>query len=368
MDGVDVALIETDGVDIAGFGATGGRAYSVAERQLLRDAVEEAAALTDRNRRTDILRDAEHLITEVHAETVEVFLEEQGLSREEVDVIGFHGQTVLHRPEAGLSIQLGDGQALASRLGIGVVYDFRAADMAAGGQGAPLVPAYHRALAQATGLLLPAAIVNIGGVANVTWLGADGGVQAFDTGPGNALIDDWVQRQTGESCDEDGRLANRGKPDSKRLEILLNHPFFLRKPPKSLDRNAFSLEAVAGLSPEDGAATLTAFTAAALVCAIAHFPQPPQLYVLAGGGARNGALRAALKKLLPGQLYAADELGWPGDALEAQAFAFLAVCALEGLPLTFPTTTGVAEPLPGGIFAEPEELLTEIIEDWISEK
>jgi anhydro-N-acetylmuramic acid kinase len=308
------------------------------------------------------------MVTEIHAEVVEIFLAQQELSHEEIAVIGFHGQTVLHRPEAGLTVQLGDGPALAARLGIDVVYDFRAEDMAAGGQGAPLVPVFHRAMAQAYGLQLPAAVINLGGVANVTWIGEDGSLLAFDTGPGNALIDDWVLRHTGQRWDENGRLAHQGKPDGKRLEALLGHPFFLQKPPKSLDRNAFSLDAVEGLSPADGAATLTAFTAAALVCALAHFPQPPQLYVLAGGGARNGALRGALKKLLPGQFVLADEVGWSVDALEAQAFAFLAVRSLLNLPITFPSTTGVPEPMTGGILAQAGELPPLELGDWISER
>lgn len=367
MDGVDVALIETDGERIGNVSAVGGRPYSASERQLLREVVESAATLRDRNERPGVLRAAEDLITEIHAETVEDFLAQQELPHSEVDVIGFHGQTVLHRPDIGLTVQLGNGQQLADRLGIEVVYDFRANDMALGGQGAPLVPVYHRALAQSAGLARPAVIINIGGVANVTWIGADDSLLAFDTGPGNALIDDWMLQETGDVMDENGRLAAHGKADNRRLEALLNHPYFLQKPPKSLDRNAFSLRTIAGLSPADGAATLTAFTAAALVCAVAHFPKPPALFVLSGGGARNAALRGALKKLLPGQIMLAEELGWSADALEAQAFAFLAVRSLRRLPITFPSTTGVPRPATGGVHAHPSDVEVLELTDWIEE-
>jgi anhydro-N-acetylmuramic acid kinase len=353
MDGIDVALIETDGEHIERFGASGGRGYSRPERDLLRAAVTEASFLSTREARSLLLTEAEDLVTESHAEAIGNFLNDIGVHPDTIDVVGFHGQTVLHRPEEGLTVQLGDGQRLADLTGIKVVYDFRANDMALGGQGAPFVPAYHRALAFMSGLELPAVIVNIGGVANVTWIGGDGALIAFDTGPGNALMDDWVRQKTGASYDEGGALAAEGMADGKRLETLLRHPYFLRKPPKSLDRNAFSLGAVEGLSPADGAATLAGFTAASIVCAIAHFPAPPQAYVVSGGGVHNHTLMAALAKLLPGRLLRAEELGWSADGIEAQAFAFLAVRSLQGLPLSFPGTTGVPEPATGGIVAHP---------------
>ncbi len=363
MDGVDIALIETDGERIENILAAGGRPYDPYERRFLRTAMEAAVNLRNRADRPGILRDAETMLTDIHAETVEEFLIQQGFSHQDIDVVGFHGQTVLHRPEAGLTVQLGDGKLLADRLGIEVVYDFRANDVAKGGQGAPLVPIYHRALAQYSQIDRPAAIVNIGGVANVTWIGEDDSFVAFDTGPGNALIDDWVLQETGSPMDEDGRLAAQGKVDNQRLQALLNNPFLLQRPPKSLDRNAFSLQSVAGLSAADGAATLTAFTAATLVCARAHFPKPPKIFVLAGGGAYNAALRGALKRLLPGQVVVADELGWSADTVEAQAFAYLAVRSWRGLPITFPTTTGVSEPTKGGVHVYPEDFeLTELNE------
>ena len=198
-------------------------------------------------------------------------------------------------------------------------------------------------------------IVNIGGVANVTFIGEDGTLLAFDTGPGNALLDDWMMQRLGEARDENGQLAAQGQTDGRRLEALLAHPFFLRKPPKSLDRNAFPLDVLDGLSPEDGAATLTAFTAASLICGVAHFPASPKIFVLSGGGTRNASLVGALRKLLPGRIELADDLGWDAGAIEAQAFAFMAVRSLRGLPISFPGTTGVPRPVTGGVLAQPSE-------------
>jgi anhydro-N-acetylmuramic acid kinase len=363
MDGIDIALLETDGDRIDAFGATGGRPYTAAERELLRQAMAEAAHLRDRDHRPAILAEAENLITESHAKALQTFLRENRLSAEDIGVVGFHGQTVIHKPHERLTVQLGNGQRLADLIGIRVIYDFRANDVAQGGEGAPFVPVYHRALALGSELPLPAAVVNIGGVANVTWIGPDGHLLAFDSGPGNALLDDWVRQTTGAAFDVGGELAAKGRADSKRLEKLLRAPYFLQKPPKSLDRNTFSTAAMEGLSPADGAATLTAFTAAALVCAIAHFPAPPRSYVMAGGGVHNATLMAALAKLLPGKLIRADELGWLSDSIEAQAFAFLAVRSLFDMPLSFPTTTGVPKPTTGGVIAEPASAASLSVQD-----
>ena len=355
MDGVDIALLETDGERIMAFGPSGGRDYTGEERAFLREAVEAAVQISDRTDRTGILARAEQLITEIHADAVDDFLVQHGLPREEVRVIGFHGQTVLHRPEAGLTVQLGDGQLLADLTGMDVVYDFRADDMAEGGEGAPLVPVYHGALAEFSTLPRPAVVVNIGGVANVTFIGEDGALLAFDTGPGNALLDDWMMLRLGEARDENGQLAARGQTDARKLEAMLAHPFFLRKPPKSLDRNAFPLSVIEELSPEDGAATLTAFTAASLICGAAHFPAAPKIFVLCGGGTRNASLVGTLRKLLPGRIELADDLGWDAGAVEAQAFAFMAVRSLRGLPISFPGTTGVPQPMTGGLLVQPSD-------------
>jgi anhydro-N-acetylmuramic acid kinase len=351
MDGVDVALIETDGERIVSFGPAGIYEYRDEERAVLRQAVADAADLSDRDARPGTLAEAEALITNVHAQAVEAFMGDFGLGREDVDVVGFHGQTVLHRPKAGLTVQLGDGPLLSEMLNLDVVYDFRAADMAAGGQGAPFVPVYHRALVEASDLARPAVAINLGGVANVTFIGRDDELLAFDTGPGNAMIDDWMFRQTGAARDENGEAAARGQTDGRRLEALLADRYFLQKPPKSLDRNAFSSSIVEGLSLEDGAATLTAFTVASLICGLAHLPATPAIFVLCGGGTRNATLVGSLRKLLPGRVELADDIGWNADAIEAQAFAYMAVRTLKGLPISFSGTTGVPAPMPGGVVA-----------------
>jgi anhydro-N-acetylmuramic acid kinase len=295
------------------------------------------------------------LLTRLHAETVETFLAEKAIDRASLDVVGFHGQTLVHRPERKLTVQIGDGAALADRLSVPVVFDFRAADVAAGGQGAPLVPAFHRALVAALERPRPVAVLNVGGVANVTY--CDGGDPvACDTGPGNALIDDFMRLRTGEPCDHDGDQAARGTVDAAFIARVLDHPFFAAPLPKSLDRNDFAHAAVdlANVSVPDGAATLTALTAKAIARVVAHLPRAPSTWIVGGGGARNRTLMRMLEQeLSPATVETADAVGWSADALEAQAFAYLAVRTMHGLPITFPTTTGVGQPLTGGVVARP---------------
>ena len=353
LDGVDVAFLETDGESVVRAGPTGFRPYAESERALLRAALADAVALTDRAARPGSLREAEALVTQAHAEAVETFLARNKLASQDIAVIGFHGQTVLHRPQNRLTVQLGDGAAFAKRLGIRVVFDFRAADVAAGGQGAPLVPAFHRALAQALDLPRPLAIVNIGGVANISYLEGDAEPIAFDTGPGNAPIDDLVRARSGESFDHDGRLAAHGKVHEEIVTKVLADPYFRLRPPKSLDREQFARLPLDALSTEDAAATATAIVAASIAKAQDHLPKQPATWIIAGGGARNPALMAMLQKRLPGKVLRADEIGWSGDALEAQAFAYLAVRSLKGLPITFSTTTGTSRPITGGVVAAP---------------
>jgi anhydro-N-acetylmuramic acid kinase len=355
LDGIDAALIETDGEHILNLGPTFSRSYDPAEQDLLRRALTAAARLANREERPAPLDQAEELITLAHAAAVRELLETNGVEASAISAVGFHGQTVLHRPELGFTVQLGDGQRLANMLGIEVVYDLRASDVAAGGQGAPLVPIFHKALADTAELPRPLCVLNIGGVANVTWIGADGELIAFDTGPGNALIDDWVRRHTGEPYDDGGRLARQGVVDRKTLEALLAHPYFRKHPPKSLDRNCFSLSGPAeNLSAADGAATLTAFTAGAAMLARKHFPQQPAMWIVVGGGARNAALIGTLKSLLRTPVKLAEEVGWAAQHVEAQAFAFLAARSRKGLPLTFPGTTGAPYPLTGGVWVKPQ--------------
>jgi anhydro-N-acetylmuramic acid kinase len=353
LDGVDVALVDTDGERVVTLGPTGYRAYSDAERDLLRGALADAASLVERTGRPGRLRAAEDLVTAAHGEAVEVFLSEHGIAPESVQVVGFHGQTVLHRPEIELTVQLGDGAALARRLRIPVVYDFRAADVAEGGQGAPLVPVFHRALAHAFGMKLPLAVLNVGGVANVTFIDSGNRLLAFDTGPGNALLDDWMRERAGKGFDENGLVAARGRPDETLLAWLLVHPYFSKEPPKSLDRNWFSPRMVAHLSLEDGAATLAAFTARAVGRAVEFAEEKPKRWIVGGGGANNPELMRLLGDVLKAEIVSADAIGWSSAHLEAQAFAYLAVRSLRGLPLTFPSTTGVCEATTGGVVARP---------------
>ncbi len=352
LDGVDVALIETDGEDVITLGPWRTYPYSEADRALLRGAVGEAASLNDRNARPGLLAEADALITDRHAEAVEDFLISESISRSEVDLIGFHGQTVLHRPERRLTVQIGDGAELAVRLGIEVVYDFRAADVALGGQGAPLVPVFHRALAAAAGFSEPVAVINIGGVANLSFVGPGKEPIACDTGPGNALLDDLMRDRLGLAFDLDGAMAARGEVNQDVLGELLTDPFFAAPPPKSLDRNAFSPGPAARLATEDAAATLTAFTAAGLASVLPHLPSAPLMAIVCGGGARNETLMRELADRLPFPVVLAEAFGWPSKAIEAQAFAYLAVRSLKKLPITFPMTTGVERPLPGGVLAK----------------
>jgi anhydro-N-acetylmuramic acid kinase len=353
MDGVDVALIETDGETVRAFGPSGYRPYSDADRALLRQGLKDASRMAVRSERPGVLADAERLITEAHAAAVEEFLKAQAIARETIDLISFHGQTVLHRPEQRLTVQLGDGTALARALKLPVVYDLRAADVAGGGQGAPLVPVYHRALVRAQKLAAPVCVVNIGGVSNISYVDGETLI-ACDTGPGNALLDDFMLKQTGEAVDRDGRLGAAGRADEAFIAQALQMPFFALPPPKSLDRNDFASLVLPELSLADGAATLTAFTAAAIASVVRHLPRLPLTWIVAGGGANNPTLIALLGQRLPGaKVVTAAALGWQGDAIEAQAFAFLGVRSLKGLPLTFPGTTGVPKPLSGGVLAKP---------------
>lgn len=352
MDGVDVAIIETDGERVMAFGPSGYRAYGEAERALLRRALSDAVGMADRSARPGVLAEAERVVTDAHAEAVEAFLSAHSIARESVDLVGFHGQTVLHRPADRLTVQIGDGEGLSKRLCIPVVYDMRAADVASGGQGAPLVPVYHRALARGLDRRGPLIVVNIGGVSNITYIDGDAALVACDTGPGNALLDDFVLQHTARPFDADGALAAQGQVDEAWVDQALRNPFFDAPPPKSLDRNHFAALKVDGTSPADGAATLTAFTAASIAAIAPRLPKQPQAFIVAGGGARNPTLLSMLRdRVAPASVESADTLGWSADAMEAQAFAFLAVRSLRQLPLTYPGTTGVATSLTGGVLS-----------------
>jgi anhydro-N-acetylmuramic acid kinase len=344
LDGIDVAMIETDGRARVLPGPALTIPYPPGFRQRLFavlggkgpfEAVEEA-------------------LTRLHAEAVLDFRNDH--PETPIDIVGFHGHTILHRPAEGLTWQLGDGALLARLIGLDVVADFRSADVAAGGEGAPLAPLFHRALAAS--LEKPLAILNLGGVANVTWIGegapGEEEILAFDTGPGNALLDDWVRLHTGADADWEGALARQGRACEGLVTAFLSSAYFARRPPKSLDRDDFRGFMPEDVGLEDGAATLTEMTAAAAAAARRDFPHPARQWLICGGGRKNAALMAALVRRLEVAVSAVERAGWNGDALEAQAFAYLAVRSLEGLPLSLPTTTGVARPTAGGrLFRAP---------------
>jgi anhydro-N-acetylmuramic acid kinase len=363
LDGIDAALLETDGYSLVrplGFVCLPYQADIRAQTRAcfgLRDV--EAAQV----------KDTAKALTIEHANAVYELLEETGFKPGDIDLIGFHGQTIFHAPREGVTIQIGEGDLLAAQTGIDVVDDFRSADVAAGGEGAPLVPLYHRARLSSDDVKGPVVVLNIGGVGNVTWIGAgEDEILAFDTGPGNALMDDWAQTRTGVRYDEDGMLASLGRPLERYLQEWLSHPYFERMAPKSLDRDQWDIaalgpmvEGLGALSTQDGAATLMEFTARSIVRSVQLMPSSPHVWYVCGGGRHNKALMKRLAFLLSesnyGELKMVEDLGWNGDATEAECFAYLGVRSVLGLPLSLPSTTGVKAPQTGGVFhATPEHL------------
>lgn len=342
LDGVDAAVIETDGETIGRTGKTATLLFEPELRQRLRRLLSAAPGLTADD--PEIIAMA-RLIADRHAEAV-------AMLATRADIVGFHGQTILHDPAGRRTWQIGDADRLAHKTLLPVAFDFRSADVAAGGEGAPLAPLFHAAMAHH--LDKPLLIVNIGGVANITYLGADGAILACDTGPGNGPLDDWIFAHTGAPFDRDGALARAGTVDRTRLERLLADPYFSRPAPKSLDRLHFSrsiAEELQDMTAADGAATLAAFTAASIAAAL--LPRPPLRVLIAGGGRHNPAIMAALRTEFAVPVEPVEAVGWNGDALEAQCFGFLAVRVQRGLPLSLPGTTGVATPMPGGRIALP---------------
>jgi anhydro-N-acetylmuramic acid kinase len=358
LDGIDAALVETDGQDIVRPGQALFVAYSAEMRALLKDALVAASALAVGGQVPQSILDAEQRLTDVHADAVGQLLAVAGVRAEAIALLGFHGQTILHRPQEHRTWQIGDGARLARLTGIDVVNDFRSADMDAGGEGAPFAPLYHAALARRTpGLKLPVAVLNVGGVANVTFVGRET-VLAFDTGPGNAPMDDWAMKHLGKPMDENGKLARSGRVDARILARMLENPFFARRPPKSLDRMDFGFEPVNALSPADGAATSAAFTAASIARAAEHFPEPISEWIMCGGGRYNKALLGSLRMSVRVPVRPAEDVGWRGDFIEAEAFAYLAARSAKGLPLSLPTTTGAPNPTTGGRLHRYDRRLT----------
>ena len=345
LDGVDAAILRTDGHDIASFGQSGYRSYAAEERRVIAAGfgkwhgaeVEEAAKAVEAAHLAllaDLLKDAP-----------------------EVDLIGFHGQTLAHAPRMQGTLQVGDGALLAREIGLPVVWDFRSADVELGGEGAPLAPFFHHACARYAGQKGPVAFLNLGGVGNLTWVDPrvarpeeDGALLAFDTGPANAPINDLMQTRLGQDYDEGGKLAARGRVEQGALELFLAEPYFARMPPKSLDRNDFAemVALVGELSDADACATLTAMCAAGVAEAMQHCPAPPERVYVTGGGRHNPVLMRMLDVSLDCPVAAVEEIGLDGDMLEAQAFAYLAVRVARGLPTSCPGTTGVRAAVGGG--------------------
>jgi anhydro-N-acetylmuramic acid kinase len=344
MDGIDVALIESDGEALLKTGPSSTFPYPLAVAQRLR------AVVADLSEAQAPQPELEDLVTDAHVTAVEAFLNRFAIVRERVALVGLHGQTILHRPRAGLTRQLCDGARAAAALKIDVVSDFRSADVAAGGEGAPLAPIYHAAMA--AGLERPLMILNWGGVGNVTYLGVKGEIIAFDTGPANALIDDFLIARRGLDFDENGALGGSGRVDSAALATLMSDPYFDRPAPKSLDRNHFNAAAacVERLSDADGAATLGAFTVESTAAALKHVPLAPARWLVGGGGRRNPNLMRRLAERLQVKVEPVEAIGFDGDSVEAQCFAYCAIRSRRGLPNSFPTTTGAPRPMTGGAF------------------
>lgn len=357
MDGIDVALLRTDGEGFVERGPFLGVPYEPAFRDRLKLALEQAKSIAQREQRPGDLASVERELTLRHVIAVREFLATNALDASSIDVIGFHGQTVLHRPDEALTVQIGDGALLARETGIPVVYDLRANDMMQGGQGAPLVPVYHAALAvNVPHATLPVCFVNIGGISNLTYIGADGVIVGFDSGPGNTLIDQWVETHAGVPFDQGGMIASEGRIVGELADRYLNSPFFTAEKRRSLDRNDFPPPSGADAELVDGARTLAYVAAASIIKSAGHLPVTPTLYVICGGGRLNRVLMQDLKDIAHrdgAEVITAEQVGFNGDSMEAEAWGYLAVRSLDRLPLTFPGTTGVRAPVSGGVVVKP---------------
>jgi len=356
LDGVDMAVLETDGEMWLSFGPWAELPMPVVARSVLEETIKAALAWPRGGDEPAIFAEARRLLVDLHLDAMDQFLRHNHLTFNDFDVLGVHGQTVLHeRPKAGVAgrtVQLFDGQAFADATGVSVVCDFRQADIQAGGEAAPLAPVYHRALVQSGGLDLPLVVVNLGGVANITVV--DNSLTALDTGPANGLMDQWMRLHGRGDFDHEGRIAASGRVHDDIVARYMAHPYFQAKAPKSLDRYDFTLDGIKDLNFEDGLATLSAFTLRSLLAGIDLTGARPKTVVLAGGGRHNTHLvRQITEALAPAKVVLAEGLGWRGGAIEAEAFAYMAVRSLKGLPISFPGTTGVAEPLTGGRIFQP---------------
>lgn len=347
LDGVDAAMVQTDGETIFAFGDSGYREYSSTEEAVLRDALGKWP--------DEVGQEVLPLVQQAHVDVLSRF--------EGAQIVGFHGQTLAHDPQGRGTHQLGDGAALAMHLDLPVIWDFRSADVRLGGEGAPLAPFFHFACAKWMGAERPLAFLNLGGVGNITWIDPsrdrpdqDGALLAFDTGPANAPVNDLMMQRRGEPCDRDGALALQGTVAQGALELFLDEPYFRKIPPKSLDRDAFSdlYTLVHELGDADAAATLTAMSAAAVLQAMEHCPSPPERLLVCGGGRKNPVMMSMLRAALDAVVDPVEAVGLDGDMLEAQAFGHLAVRVLRGLPTSCPATTGVAAAVAGGTVSWPD--------------
>jgi len=358
LDGVDAAFLETDGEQIIRLGPSLCLGYSASDKAALEEATQAALRWQFAGPRPSSFTAAQAVIHKCHVRAVKTLCADNKGWAENLDVIGFHGQTVLHHPPkapfAGRTLQLGDGEALAKALGVPVWYDFRTADIEAGGQGAPLAPIYHQALVAYSKLERPTAVLNIGGVGNVTLVTKDGHIIASDTGPGNGPLDNWMTRNGMGAFDPDGKYAAAGTPHFPLVRKWLEREFFQRSAPRSADRYDFDvINDMDDLSIENGAATLAAFTTLAAVYTLNNMREKPRSVIICGGGRHNKGMMWMLREHLDATVKTADEVGWNSDAIEAEAFAYLAVRAKWKLPISFPTTTGVKKPITGGKVAEP---------------
>ncbi len=356
LDGnIDVAMLKTDGERIETFGAYTLAPYPQSIRDTLEETLAQARKWNFKGLEPAIFAEATDALTRAQSAAVKQLVESAGLTMADIGVVGFHGQSVLHRApqpgRIGATRQLGDGALMHELLGVKVAYDFRSADVQAGGQGAQLAAVYHRALLRGLDTHGETAVLNLGGVANVTYWDGGDTLIAFDTGPANAPLNDFMKEHGLGDMDRDGTLARSGKVDEVRLAQLLQHPYLSAPPPKSLDRFDFTSAMAEGLDPATGAATLTAFTAGAVGKGLDLLPTRPTKLIVSGGGRHNPLIMEMLKTRAGVEAVPAETVGWRGDAIEAECFAFLAVRVLRGLPISFPSTTGVPEPMTGGRLA-----------------
>lgn len=354
LDGnIDVALLRTDGLNATSFGHYALVPYRSETVELLRECQQQALEWQFSGPEPAVFAQTEKLLTLEQSAAVAEHLDNAGIAVQDVNVVGFHGQTILHRPPVGdvhgMTRQLGDGALMARTLGVDVVHDFRSADMLAGGQGAPLSAIYHRALLDRLGASGDTAVLNLGGVGNLSWWDGAEKLVAFDTGPANAPINDFVRHMGHGDYDVDGRIAASGVVDEARLQSLLEHPYLSAQFPKSLDRFDFSRDMADGCNVSDGAALLTAFSAAAVGLALDLLPQRPEKLIVCGGGRHNASLMKALNERCGTAVVTAETVGWRGDAIEAECFAYLAVRAIKALPSSFPHTTGTQVPTCCGV-------------------